>query len=69
MAKRRTTVKTWAHGAKSVNHFCAYYDISRAHFYDLQREGKGPIAVKIGARTVIPVEAEQDWLAKLPRLS
>jgi len=47
--------------AYSVNEFCEAHAISRAFFYVLQREGKGPRLMKVRGRTLISIEAAADW--------
>ena len=45
----------------SVPEFCQQSGISRALFYKLVREGKGPRTMKVGSRTLISQEAAQEW--------
>jgi hypothetical protein len=47
--------------AFSVEEFCTLHRISRCYFYKLLRNGLGPRIIKIGARTLISVEAAADW--------
>jgi hypothetical protein len=41
--------------------FCRSHGISRAFFYKLHREGKGPRFAKCGSRTLISAEAAAEW--------
>lgn len=47
--------------AYTVPQFCAGHNISRAHLYDLIKEGLGPRIMKVGRRTLISAEAAADW--------
>ena len=48
----------------SVQEFCQRNNMSRSGLYNLLRDGKLK-AVKIGARTMIPAEAERAFLDSL----
>jgi len=50
--------------AMSVQRFCAAHGISKAFFYKLRAEGRGPTEMKVGTRTLISVEAAADWRAE-----
>jgi hypothetical protein len=45
----------------TVPEFCEAHGISRALFYILQREGRGPRVMKCGRRTLIAREAAEAW--------
>jgi len=45
----------------SVDEFCSSHSISRAMFYKLRAEGKGPRTMSVGTRTLISSEAAADW--------
>jgi predicted DNA-binding transcriptional regulator AlpA len=47
--------------AFSVDEFCAAHGISRAMFYKICSNGKGPRLMAVGARTLISLEAAADW--------
>jgi len=48
--------------AYSIPAFCrAHGDISEAFFHKLVSEGRGPRLMKIGARTLISIEAAAEW--------
>jgi predicted DNA-binding transcriptional regulator AlpA len=47
--------------ALSIDEFCAQHGISRAMFYKLLKEGKGPRTMAVGSRRLISVEAGADW--------
>lgn len=44
-----------------VASFCRAHRISRAHFYNLLKDRRGPRVMKIGRRTLITEEAAQQW--------
>jgi hypothetical protein len=49
-------------GAFSIAQFCeAHGGISAAFFHKLVSEGRGPKLMKVGARTLISVEAAAEW--------
>ena len=45
----------------TVAQFCRFHHISRACFYDLLREGRGPRTMKVGRRRLISREAAKEW--------
>jgi hypothetical protein len=47
--------------AITVNEFCYKHRICRATFYNLRRTGRGPAVIKIGARTLVSMEAAAAW--------
>src|SRR5215831_19223244 len=51
----------------SVGAFCARHSISRDKFYDLQRQGLAPDAIRIGNRQLITKEAAARWRKALER--
>ena len=44
-----------------VKSFCESNRICKGLFYELLKQGKGPRITKVGRRTLISPEAEQDW--------
>jgi len=48
-----------------VKSFCEAHRISRALFYKLINEGKGPKVVKVNRRTLITAEAAAEWRSTL----
>lgn len=53
--------------AYTVAQFCADHSISRTHFYQLIKDGKGPRMMKLGRRTLIGAEAAADWRRDMER--
>jgi hypothetical protein len=47
--------------ALSVVEFCAAFGISEDFFYKLKRQGQAPRLMKVGARTMISMEAANEW--------
>jgi hypothetical protein len=47
--------------AYTVAEFCKKYRLGRTKFYALGEKGEGPLKVKVGASTRIPVEAAEAW--------
>ncbi|MGB5185476.1 MAG: hypothetical protein WBO12_25295 [Xanthobacteraceae bacterium] len=47
--------------AFTIDEFCHAHDLSRAFFYHLRKDGKGPRMMKVGARRLISIEAAADW--------
>jgi hypothetical protein len=60
-ANRSTTSPPTATLAFSVDEFCSAHRISRATYYNLQREGRAPASMKVGRRTLIAVESAEAW--------
>jgi predicted DNA-binding transcriptional regulator AlpA len=48
--------------AMSIPEFCVAVGISEDFFYKLKRQGQTPRLMKIGARTMVSVQAASDWL-------
>jgi hypothetical protein len=53
--------------AHTVAQFCADHNISRTHFYQLIKDGKGPRLMKLGRRVLISAEAAADWRGDMER--
>jgi predicted DNA-binding transcriptional regulator AlpA len=47
--------------AFTIQEFCDSFGISTAFYYKLKKQGQAPREMKIGARTLISVEAAADW--------
>ena len=43
--------------AFSIREFCRRHAISRAHFYNLSKNGTAPVVMRVGPRTLISAEA------------
>lgn len=50
--------------AYTVKEFCSAVGISPRTFYTLREQRKAPPIVRLGRRTLIRVEAAQQWLKK-----
>ena len=50
--------------ALSIPEFCAAYGISQGLFYKLKKQREGPREMKVGARTLISLEAAAEWRRK-----
>lgn len=53
--------------AYTVQQFCIDHHISRRHFYELVKAGRGPRVFRPGRRTLISAEAAADWRRQLER--
>jgi hypothetical protein len=51
--------------AFTVPEFCETHRISRALFYILARDGRGPAIIKAGRRTLISAEAAEAWRRRM----
>jgi len=51
--------------ATHVNGFCWEHGISRSHFYNLLKRGKGPAIMKVGRRTLISADAAAEWRQRM----
>jgi predicted DNA-binding transcriptional regulator AlpA len=47
--------------ALSVRQFCDAFGLSEAMFYKIKKQGLGPREMKVGARTLISLEAASAW--------
>ena len=47
--------------AMSIREFCRLHGISEDQFFKMQREGWGPLTMKVGSRTLISHEAAAEW--------
>lgn len=50
--------------ALSISHFCQAHSISEAFYYKLKKQGLGPREMRVGARTLISLEAAAAWRAE-----
>jgi len=53
--------------AYDVEGFCAAHSISRALFYKLLKEGKGPRMMRVSRRPLITREAAAEWRERMER--
>jgi hypothetical protein len=60
----RTTTEP-SRAAYSVDEFCVAFRLSRALFYKLLAEGRGPAIMKVGARTLVSTAAADAWCRQL----
>ena len=51
--------------AQTVDEFCRSHRISRATLYNLWKDGRGPVAMKVGARRLISSEASAEWRRRM----
>jgi excisionase family DNA binding protein len=51
--------------AYSVADFCNAFGIARSTFYRLLHEGRGPSLIHIGKRTLISVDAVDQWRRRM----
>ena len=59
------TSATAAKLAYTVPQFCDGFCLSRTHFYDLLKKGRGPRTMKVGRRTLISAEAAAEWCRRM----
>jgi len=50
--------------AFTVPEFCEAHRISQAKYYEMKKEGWGPVEMKVGRRRLISYEAAADWRRK-----
>ena len=55
--------------ALTVSEFCRAYKISTPHYYKLRALGRAPRELRLGAKVLITVEAEREWLEAQQNLS
>lgn len=51
--------------AFSIEAFCKAHHISRATYYNLAKEGKGPRTMKIGRKPLISTESAAEWRRRM----
>jgi hypothetical protein len=54
-------------GAFSVAQWCRYRGICPATFYNRLPHGEMPAVLKIGRRTIITAEADEEWRVRMER--
>lgn len=47
--------------AMTIAEFCKAFRISEGFFYKLRREGRGPREMRMGRRTLISMDAADEW--------
>ena len=47
--------------ALSIREFCASHGISEGLYFKLKKQGEGPRELKVGARTLVSIEAAAEW--------
>lgn len=47
----------------TINEWCALRRVSRAKFYELDRQGRAPRTHYVGVKRIISPQADADWLA------
>jgi predicted DNA-binding transcriptional regulator AlpA len=50
--------------AYNIAEFCEAFRVSRSELYRLWKTGTGPKRLRIGRKSIITVEAAQDWASK-----
>lgn len=51
--------------AFSIEAFCKAHHISRATYYNLAKEGRGPRLMKVGRKPLISAEAAAEWRRRM----
>jgi predicted DNA-binding transcriptional regulator AlpA len=51
--------------AYSVPEFARVHDVSRAHIYNLIKDGRGPRLMRLGRRTLVSAEAAAEWRRRM----
>jgi hypothetical protein len=54
--------------AFSIPEFCRRHGISRAHFYNVSKNGHGPALMRVGRRTLISAEAAAEWRRRMEQV-
>jgi hypothetical protein len=61
IARNRRATEPIPRACFSVREFCTAHGISDHMFFKLQRQGLAPRTMRVGARTLITVEAAAEW--------
>lgn len=64
-ATRQDDRATTAPAAYTVPEFCTAHRISRALFYIILRDGRGPRVLKLGRKTLVTADAAADWRRRM----
>ena len=51
--------------AFSVDAFCKAHNISRATYYNIIKEGRGPRLMRVGTKPLISAEAAAEWRKRM----
>ena len=51
--------------AYSIPDFCRAHGFSPAHYFNLQKDGRGPRVMRLGKRVLISREAAAEWRRQL----
>lgn len=65
LMRANMTTETVERRAYSVAEFCASYNVSKSTFYKMARNGTGPRLMRVGERTLVSVEAADEWRRRL----
>lgn len=60
-----TQQATGHRAASTVPQFCDEHNISRTHFYQLLKDGKGPRLMRVGRRILVSAEAAAAWRQRM----
>ena len=47
--------------AFTIDEFCRAHGFSRAHYFNLQKQGTGPRVMRVGSRVLVSREAAAEW--------
>ena len=61
LARNNRAKESVAPACYSVRDFCIAHSISEDMFFKMQRQGLTPKTMKVGARTLISMEAAAEW--------
>ena len=53
------------HQAFTVAQFCAAFNMSRTLYYELEKQGRGPVTFKLGRKKLISGHAATDWVKRM----
>lgn len=45
----------------TIDEFCKRYALSRSHYFELKRQGRTPIEIRIGRKAVITATSARAW--------
>lgn len=62
-----TDSQSFSRSAFSIAEFCQLHSISRTHFYQLEKTGKGPATMSLGRRVLISAEAAAEWRDRMSK--
>jgi hypothetical protein len=66
--KENLTVDIIERDAVGILEFCARHGLSKSTFHKLEKLGRGPRVMRVGAKCLVSREAAADWRAQMEQM-